>query len=121
MPKETDLDKKVKAFIKSQNGWCIKYWAGNSFTKKGIPDILACINGHFYGIEDKAVNGQPTLLQIKNLEWIRRAGGFGILLYPDQFDMFKQFVIAGNKSYAAELWYQKNIEFQNEWKKKLET
>jgi hypothetical protein len=35
----------------------VKYWAGNQFTVNGIPDILACINGQFHGIELKTNTG----------------------------------------------------------------
>lgn len=116
MAEEKQLDNKVIAFIKSRGGWCVKYWAGAKYTKKGIPDILACINGKFYGIEDKASNGKPKLLQLKNLEWIRQAGGYGILLYPDDFENFKKFTQSPN--YMLD-WYSKNIELQNKWFEKL--
>lgn len=41
-------------YLKSQHVWFVKYWAGGRFTKEGIPDILACINGEFHGIELKS-------------------------------------------------------------------
>lgn len=92
-------------------------WAGAKFTKSGVPDILACIDGVFYGIEDKASNGRPTMLQLKNLEWIRQAGGYGILLYPHDFENFVQFIKNPNK---ADAWYNANIMLQDNWKNKLE-
>lgn len=92
-------------------------WAGAKYTKKGIPDILACIDGIFYGIEDKRENGKPTLLQLKNLEWIRQAEGYGILLYPDQFENFKKFVTDPDSMLT---WYVENIALQAEWQEKLE-
>lgn len=122
MAKEKDLDNKVLSFIKSQGGWCIKYWAGSKWTKSGVPDILACIDGYFLGIEDKAKTGKPTLLQLKNLEWIDGAYGFGILLYPDQFENFKRFINEGLTDLNGwqEQWYADNIELQYKWKEKLE-
>lgn len=118
MAREKNLDNKVLSFLKEQNAWSIKYWAGAKYTKEGIPDILACINGKFFGIEDKGKNGRPKMLQLKNLQWIREAGGYGILLYPKDFESFKMFVI-NNKTNAAEQWYQQNIELQKEWYDKL--
>ena len=44
------------------------------------------------GIEVKAPKGKPTALQLHNLKKIDEAGGFGILLYPKDFDSFKFFV-----------------------------
>ena len=44
------------------------------------------------GVEIKAPKGRPTALQIHNLKKIDEAGGFGILLYPKDFDMFKELV-----------------------------
>lgn len=118
MAREKNLDNKVLSFLKEQNAWSIKYWAGAKYTKEGVPDILACVNGKFFGIEDKAENGRPKMLQLKNLQWIREAGGYGILLYPKDFESFKTFVI-NSKTDTAEQWYQQNIELQKEWYNKL--
>lgn len=121
---EKDLDKAVMKFIRDHGGWCIKYWAGSKWTKIGIPDILACIDGYFFGIEDKAENGQPKLLQLKNLEWIQNAGGYGILLYPDQFENFKKFIGKHFDPYSMPNecydWYIKNLALQERWRIKLE-
>lgn len=116
MAQESDFDQKVKLFIESQDGWFIKYWAGSDYTKKGIPDILACLHGTFYGIEDKAPNGRPTMLQLVNLEKIRRARGIGVLLYPKDFNKFKNLV---NGESSGKEWYLENIELQHEWYEKL--
>lgn len=37
-------------------------------------------------------NGKPSPLQIHNLKKIDEAGGYGILLYPDHFELFKNFI-----------------------------
>ena len=60
--------------------------------KQAFPDILVCCNGYFLGIELKAPNGKASPLQIHNLKKIDEAGGYGILLYPNQFELFKNFV-----------------------------
>lgn len=70
----------------------MKFFA-NSYTKSGIPDILACVNGHFVGIEVKAQNGRPSELQLYNIDKIREAGGFAVVLYPSGFEKFKQFIV----------------------------
>jgi len=112
MAEESNFDKKVEDYISSKGGWFIKYWAGSKFTKEGIPDILACINGKFYGIEDKAHNGKPKLLQLVNLRKIREAGGVGVLLYPKDFNNFKMYVEGDSQMNS---WYRDNIQIQKEW------
>lgn len=66
--------------------------AGSQFTKAGVPDILACINGYFVGIEVKAQHGKPSELQLYNIDKIRKAGGFAFVLYPSAFPRFKEFI-----------------------------
>lgn len=89
---EKTFENKVKKFLESQDAWFVKFFA-NSFTKSGIPDILACVNGYFVGIEVKAQNGKPSELQLYNVRKIREAGGFAIILYPSGFSQFKEFII----------------------------
>ena len=89
---EKTFENKVKGFLKDHGCWFIKYWAGAEFTKTGIPDILACVNGVFFGIEVKAPRGRPSPLQLYNLKKIDSSGGRAILLYPNQFDQFKALV-----------------------------
>lgn len=91
MAQEKTFENKVKKFIEKEGGWQVKFFA-NSFTKSGIPDILACINGYFVAIEVKAQNGKPSELQLYNIEKIREAGGIAVVLYPDQFGLFKEMV-----------------------------
>lgn len=92
MASEKNFENKIKKFLESKNAWFLKYWAGAAFTKTGIPDLLVCCNGYFLGIEVKAPNGKPSPLQIHNLKLIDKAGGFGILLYPDDFETFKTMI-----------------------------
>lgn len=92
MTREKIFENKIKDFLKEQGAWEIKYWAGAAYTKAGIPDILACINGHFVAIEVKAANGHPTDLQIHSIQDIRNAGGFAFVLYPSGWAWFKEFV-----------------------------
>lgn len=53
---------------------------------------MVCHNGYFLGIEVKAPNGKPSALQIYNLKSIDEAGGYGILLYPKDFELFQKFI-----------------------------
>lgn len=93
---EKTFENKVKKFLDSQGAWYVKFFA-NSYTKSGIPDILACVNGYFVGVEVKAPNGVPSELQKYNVQKIREAGGFAVILYPSAFNEFKEFIINLNK------------------------
>lgn len=50
------------------------YMAGMG--RSGVPDIIACYNGKFLGIECKAGKGKTTALQERELHAIDAAGGF---------------------------------------------
>lgn len=92
MGAEKNFENKIKGFLKEKHCWFVKYWGGGEFTKAGIPDILCCCNGFFIGIEVKAENGKPSDLQLRNLRLIDKANGFAILLYPTDFQAFKDFI-----------------------------
>ena len=93
MAAEKQFENKVKAFLKEQGCWYIKYWGGGGFTKSGIPDLLICCNGRFVAVEVKASTGKPSDLQLKKIRDIRKAGGVAFTLYPDQFEEFKHMII----------------------------
>ena len=112
MAAEKNFENKVKQFLKDSGCWILKYWGGAAYTKKGIPDLLVCSDGYFMGVEVKAPDGVPTLLQIYNLKTIRESGGYGILLYPKDFEQFKMFNAEKSKLNA---WYLGNIEEQKRW------
>ena len=62
---------------------------GNS----GAPDFLVCLNGKFIGIETKAGKGKTTLLQDLNLDKIRKAEGFALVIREEDvasLDTFAQ-------------------------------
>ena len=117
MAAEKNFENKVKAFLKDTGAWLLKYWGGAAYTKSGIPDLLVCSDGCFLGIEVKAPNGEPSLLQLVNLKKIRESGGYGILLYPKDFEQFKMFIA---KKSELNAWYLSNIEDQKRWEIKPE-
>ena len=92
MAEEKIFENKVKQFLHDQGCFLIKYWGGGQFTKSGIPDILICCGGYFVAVEVKATRGTPSPVQISTLRKIRNAGGYGILLYPKDWDYFKHFI-----------------------------
>lgn len=82
---------KVIKYLKSLDKcWYYKVFGGGMFQRSGIPDIIGCYHGRFFALELKAENGKPSELQLYNLDKINKAGGYGILLYPSQFEKFKE-------------------------------
>ena len=92
MAAEKNFENKVKKFLEEQGCWFLKYWGGAAYTKAGIPDLLVCCNGYFLGVELKAPNGKPSELQLWNIKKIKEAGGIAIVLYPKDFDSFKNLI-----------------------------
>lgn len=73
MPEAKEKDK-ICAFLKSIGAWYFRpYMAG--FGKRGVPDIIACIDGRLWGIEVKQAGLMPTKLQMARMQEIRQAGG----------------------------------------------
>ena len=54
------------------------------YSEGGFPDILAIIDGRYYGFEVKRpFIGEPSKLQLRTIERIREAGGrAGIVCFP---------------------------------------
>lgn len=53
------------------------------YGRSGVPDLVACINGRFVGIECKAAKGVTTALQDKNLAAIKESGGVALVINED--------------------------------------
>jgi Holliday junction resolvase len=52
----------------------------DGYGRSGVPDIIACYKGRFIGIECKAGDNKPTLLQLRNIEDIKRNQGLAIVI-----------------------------------------
>lgn len=98
MAQEKNFENKVKGFLKNQGCWTLKTWS-NGVQRSGVPDLLVCCNGYFVGVELKAANGKPSELQLYNLRKIEESGGYAILLYPCDYELFKGFINALNNGF----------------------
>lgn len=56
------------------------YPATGGYGKSGVPDIVGCYKGKFFGIECKAGKNKPTALQEKNLKDITESDGIALVV-----------------------------------------
>lgn len=90
MGTEKRFENEIKAFLDTlPNTWYFKHWAG-PYSKVGIPDIIACVNGRFVAIEVKAPHGRASELQKRTIRLIESAKGIAHVLYPKDFESFKK-------------------------------
>lgn len=92
MAQEKNFEKQIRKFLESNGCYVVKQF-GCAFSKAGVPDLLCCVNGHFLAVEVKASNGRPSALQEFNIKKIIAANGRALILYPKDFDRFKQMVM----------------------------
>ena len=79
-------ESKVKAKVTKQLRELGAYYffpATGCYGKSGVPDIVGCYEGRFFGIECKAGRNKPTPLQLKNLQEISDAGGLSWIVNED--------------------------------------
>lgn len=89
--REKEFENKIKSYLRERGHWCVKFFA-NGYTRRGIPDILACVNGHFIAIEVKTDTGKVSPLQAREVNAIRDAGGMAFILRPEYFENFKTII-----------------------------
>jgi len=76
---EAKVKKVVVAQLK-QLGAYYFYPVTGGYGQSGVPDVVGCYHGVFFGIECKAGKNKPTPLQDKNLKQIRDAGGLDLVV-----------------------------------------
>ena len=77
---ERDIVAAILRLLKKTPGCFAWKEHGGMYGTAGIPDIIACINGHFYGFEVKTENGKPTKLQEATIRKILAAGGTALVV-----------------------------------------
>lgn len=108
MAAEKSFEEKLKKWLESEGiyalgtpvqdmmtppcGYWEKRWGGGKYTKAGMPDMHIVIHGLSIEAELKAPNGRLSDLQIQKLNQINDARCIGLVLYPDDFEKFKDFV-----------------------------
>ena len=78
--KESAIVKSILAYLKTLPECFAWKEHGGMYGTAGIPDIIACIGGKFYGFEVKNESGQPTVLQEVTMRKIQAAGGIAVVV-----------------------------------------
>ena len=82
---QTNIIKWLKAAYPTAFVWKA---AAGAYSRGGIPDICAVIDGRFYGFEVKRPGGKPTELQRQAIEQINKAGGkAAVITYPSEVEI----------------------------------
>jgi len=76
---ESKVKKKVKKILDDLGAYHFSPMM-DGYGRSGVPDIIACYKGRFIGIECKAGDNKPTLLQLRNIEDIKRNQGLAIVI-----------------------------------------
>ena len=110
---------KVKAKVKNLLARYKVYFfmpATHGYGSSGVPDIVACMQGKFIGIEVKANGGVPTALQMKNLMSIVDNKGISLIIDETGIGLFAMMLLTWQSNgmptqgYIAELYDNKDFE-----------
>ena len=81
IPLEKAIRKEVRKYLKTRDDEFWFSYHGNPWQKKGLPDMIGCVDGYFIGIEIKRpILGKVTPLQALCHEDIVKAGGVVIVI-----------------------------------------
>ena len=79
MTPEAKVKKKVVAQLKEMGAYYF-YPVTGGYGQSGVPDVVGCYKGIFFGIECKSGSNKPTPLQDKNLTDIRKQKGIAVVI-----------------------------------------
>ena len=90
---ESKVKDKVCAALNDMDVYYTKPVTGG-FGNNGVPDIVACVEGRFFGIECKAKGKKPTALQEKHLKDITASGGVSLVIDETNVDTVRELILA---------------------------
>ena len=82
---EAKVKSKIHKALKDAGAYAVNY-IGGMYAANGTPDILACLDGRFIGIEAKAGYNKPTGIQVLSLRKIAKAGGLALVINEKSLD-----------------------------------
>ena len=93
---EKKVKQKVVAQLKELGAYYF-YPVTGGYGASGVPDIVGCYNGRFFGIECKAGRNKPTALQMKNLNQIEKTNGIALVINEENVDTVVPALTAGDR------------------------
>jgi Holliday junction resolvase len=82
---------KVVSVLKAEGVYYF-FPATHGYGRSGVPDIIACVNGHFLAIECKANGGKLTALQIREIKHILACNGEAVVANENNLDLIHNLV-----------------------------
>ena len=102
MTPEKKVKQKVAKLLKEAGAYYF-FPATGGYGRSGVPDIVGCLDGKFFGIECKAGKNTTTALQELELRKIRESGGRAFVVNESRAATFKEiFLDVYNLSYLGE-------------------
>lgn len=89
MTPEGKVKAKVVKLLKEFNVYYF-YPVTGGFGRSGVPDVICCVAGYFFGIECKAGKNKPTPLQEAEMQKIQDAGGHTLVVNELNIDELKE-------------------------------
>ena len=71
------------------------YPVTGGYGRSGVPDIVGCYQGKFFGIECKAGNNTPTPLQQINLDDIEKQNGIALVVNEKNMHSVRDLITGG--------------------------
>jgi Holliday junction resolvase len=69
------------------------YPVTGGYGSSGVPDIVCCYDGVFVAIECKAGHNKPTPLQEAQMQKIRQAGGYTIVINEENVSILENWLL----------------------------
>lgn len=92
MTPEAKVKKKVVAVLKNHGAYYF-YPVTGGYGRSGVPDIVGCYRGVFFGIECKAGRNKPTPLQQQNLDDISKQGGLALVINESNVEEVQMYLV----------------------------
>jgi hypothetical protein len=112
MTPEAKVKSKVVKHLKNMGAYYF-FPATGGYGKSGVPDIVGCYNGLFFGIECKAGNNKATALQLKNLSEITQAGGIASIINEDNVHTVPDILVNKELVSSSGGWEQLEFDFED--------
>tara|TARA_R100001530_G_scaffold100248_3_gene69669 strand:- start:246 stop:527 length:282 start_codon:yes stop_codon:yes gene_type:complete len=87
MTPEKKVKQKVAKLLKEVGAYYF-FPATGGYGRSGVPDIVGCVDGKFFGIECKAGKNTTTALQELELKKIEESGGVAMVVNETNLPYF---------------------------------